>query len=90
MSNVTDTTKISQTLRTALFELILLGEQPAITAIEEIDDDKDFREYGFTSVDFLEFVVSLEQKLGTEIPDEAFTEASLLTVNDWVRFFSER
>jgi len=89
MSNATDTAKLSQILRTALIELILLGEQPAITSAEEIDNDKDFREYGFTSVDFLEFVVSLEQKLDTEIPDEAFTEASLLTVNDWVRFLSE-
>jgi acyl carrier protein len=89
MSNVTDKSSLTTALRTALIELILLGEQPIITTVEQIDDDNDFREYGFTSVDFLEFVVSLEQKLDTEIPDEAFTEASLLTVNDWVRFLSK-
>ncbi len=88
MNNVTDNSNLSTALRTALIELILLGEQPIIATAGEIDDDKDFREYGFTSVDFLEFVVSLEQKLDTEIPDEAFTEASLLTVNDWVKFLS--
>ena len=89
MSNAIDKSNLTAALRTALIELILLGENPVISTIEEIDDDKDFREYGFTSVDFLEFVVSLEQKLDTEIPDEAFTEASLLTVNDWVRFLSK-
>jgi len=90
MSNATDQSSLTTALRTALIELILLGEQPIITTVEQLDDDKDFREYGFTSVDFLEFVVSLEQKLDTEIPDEAFTEASLLTVNDWVKFLSAR
>lgn len=90
MSNVTDKAELSNILREALADLILQGEKPAIVSAAEIEDDKDFREYGLTSVDFLEYVLALEQKLDTSIPDEAFTEASLLTINDWVEFFIEQ
>ena len=82
--------ELSLVLRAALGELLLESEEPMISSIDEIEDDKDFREYGMTSVDFAEFVILLEMKLDREIPDEAFSEVTLLTIDDWVAYLTKQ
>jgi acyl carrier protein len=54
--------------------------------VDEIDLDDDFSKIGFTSVDFLEFVLSIEMEFDVDIPDELLVGAKLNSPRAWVDY----
>ena len=57
---------------------------------DEIATDVPFTDLGITSVDFLEFVITLEEELDTEVSDKALLEPSLLCLDDWADYLFPR
>lgn len=59
----------------------ILDENGIYIASEEIEKDIDLREYLVDSLQFIYFVIALEDKLGVQLPDEVLVYDHLSSIN---------
>ncbi len=68
----------------------LISEQTG-HEIEEIKETSRFREdLTFDSLDMIELIMAVEEKLNYSIPDGAFDESTILTVADAIKLIDEK
>lgn len=56
----------------------------------DLDLDTDFADLGLNSVDFLEFILEVENQLDMDVPDGALIDQTLHSARTWARFMVAR
>jgi acyl carrier protein len=73
-------------LRGILGKILVGVPGSSVASADEIGAEADFAELGINSVDFLEFVISVETELGVDIPDEALGDPHLRSLEAWAGY----
>lgn len=81
--------RITAKLKELLAAIVSQNEDSPIESADDVSSNADFAELGVNSVDFLEFVTSLEREFNVEVPDEVLGERSLISLDAWTRYLSE-
>lgn len=87
--HVRDQASLALKLQGMLVE-ILANVPDAKISPDDVGLDTDFSELGINSVDFLEFVITLEEELNIDVPDEALTDEAFSSVNAWSAYLYVR
>lgn len=84
-----DPTQITVRLKELLAAVLSQNEGSLIESADDVAADADFAQLGVNSVDFLEFVTSIEREFHVDVPDEVLSERSLISLNAWTHFLLE-
>jgi len=61
----------------------LLGDRADRSALNSVSKLQDL---GINSIDYMRFVLLVEERFGIKVPDNAFTQDGPVTFGDWTRF----
>ena len=56
----------------------------------ELEGERSLRELGLDSLDVINFLFSVEEATGVNVPDEAIAEEKLTTLGDFARYVEAR
>jgi acyl carrier protein len=72
-------------------EMLLVGAEGSLRyRAEDIGSDADFVELGVNSVDYLQFVIAIEQEFDLEVPDDLIASKTLLSLRAWEEYLAGR
>ena len=85
-----DPTTVQAQLRQLLFALLRQNSSCPFESAEAIPDDVDLTAVGLTSIDFMDFALSVEQEFQVAILDKIEPDALTLTLAAWQQAVCER